>query len=947
MAAVGQSPGWNAAEAAAALLAGGTASGLPLDSVQRLALGWALKDACYAAWASDPAQAVAAALALGQLAAADPALPELDAVSAWTAGIADLTRGAMTEAVAALDRAAAVFHRLGQAQHAAQTQVPKIMALSMLGRQDAAAACAEQTLQAFTAQGDHASAAKVSLNLGSLHMHRDAYAPAARHYREAAVLFARGGQMQHSVMADIGLADAHTAQGQFDEAEHMYARARLRAGHHALPVLSAIVDESMALLELARGRLQPALDGLERARRGYEALAMPQHLAVAEKQLADAYLELRLLREALALFDAALPRFQALEMLPEQAWTLAQRGRTQALLAQPQAAALTLQRAAGLFAAQGNAVGQAAVALARADLAAAAGDAVLALAQAEAAAAGFGQAMQAEAQLRAEVVCAQARLALGQVVEAGRGFAVCLARARDLRVLAPEVRALCGQGLVARLQHDEAGARAAFEAAIGLFEDQRGALAGDEFRHAFLADHLQPYRELLAMTLDRADAPGADPAAVLQQLERVRARSLGERLAGSIAPDADPDVPALRGRLNWLYRRLRKVLDDAGESQFLVDELRSTERELLERVRRQRLGGSGGSDGPGGPQVVAGDTGLDLAGLRTALGPCDALVEFGVSGDELFACIVRSDGVHLVRRLAAWPDVLQAVQSALFQMDTLRHGIAPVARHLPHLERRALQRLQHLHALLWAPLDAFVVGCTRVLVVPHAQLAALPFAALHDGRRFIGESLQLAAVPSARVALHGLCHPANVPGRVLALGESTNLPHAGAEARQVADLFADSLCLIDEGATLDALRAAAPAADVIHLACHAQFRSDNPLFSALHLRDGALTAEWLHGLVLKPAVVVLSACETGQAEQGQGDEMVGLVRAFMVAGAARVVAALWPVDDAVTAQFMAAFYRALSAQAPCAVALQQAQAAVRRAHPHPFYWAGFALQGGW
>lgn len=941
MAPAGQPSGWNAAEAAAALLGGGTDSGSGLEGPQRLALGWALKDACYAAWASDPAQAVAAAQALGQLAAAEPPLPELDAVSAWTAGIADLTRGAMSEAVAALDRAAEGFARLGQAHRAAQTQVPKIMALSMLGRQDDAAACAEHTLLAFTAQGDHASAAKVSLNLGSLHMHRDAYAPAARHYREAAVLFARGGQMQHSVMADIGLADAHTAQGQFDEAEHMYARARLRAQHHALPVLSALVDESMALLELARGRFQPALSGLERARRGYEALAMPQHLAVAEKQLADAYLELRLLPEALALYDAALPRFEALEMLPEQAWTLAQRGRTLALLAQPQAAALVLRQAAALFAAQDNPVGAAAVALARAELAAAAGDAGQALVQAEAAAAGFAQAEQAGAQLRAEVVCAQARLALGQVSAARQAFAACLAQARDLRVLASEVRALCGHGLVARLQHDESGARGAFEAAITLFEDQRGVLVGDEFRHAFLADHLLPYRELLAMTLDPADAATAEPAAVLQQLERVRARSLGERLAGSVAPDADPDVPLLRGRLNWLYRRLRKVLDDAGESQALVDELRATERDLLERVRRQRLGGSGG------PQAVAGDHGLDLAGLHAALGPQDALVEFGVSGDELFACVVRHDGVHLVRHLADWNAVRDAVQSTLFQMDTLRHGSAPVARHLPHLERRALQRLQQLHALLWAPLVAWLAACTRVLVVPHAQLAALPFAALHDGQRFIGERLALAGVPSARVALHGLRHPAVAPVRVLALGESTNLPHAAAEARQVAGLFADSLCLIDEGATLEALRNAAPAADVIHLACHAQFRSDNPLFSALHLRDGALTAEWLQGLVLKPAVVVLSACETGQAEQGQGDEMVGLVRAFMVAGAARVVAALWPVDDAVTAQFMAAFYRALAAQVPCAVALQQAQAEVRQAHPHPFYWAGFALQGGW
>ena len=70
---------------------------------------------------------------------------------------------------------------------------------------------------------------------------------------------------------------------------------------------------------------------------------------------------------------------------------------------------------------------------------------------------------------------------------------------------------------------------------------------------------------------------------------------------------------------------------------------------------------------------------------------------------------------------------------------------------------------------------------------------------------------------------------------------------------------------------------------------------------------------------------MLSACETGLAEHGSGDEMVGLVRAFLVAGAARVLASLWPVDDAVTADFMASFYGALLRRQSPGGALQQAQ----------------------
>ena len=119
------------------------------------------------------------------------------------------------------------------------------------------------------------------------------------------------------------------------------------------------------------------------------------------------------------------------------------------------------------------------------------------------------------------------------------------------------------------------------------------------------------------------------------------------------------------------------------------------------------------------------------------------------------------------------------------------------------------------------------------------------------------------------------------------------------------------------------------------------------MFSALHLTDGALTVEATEALSLKACTVVLSACETALAEQGNGDEMVGLVRAFLVAGAARVLASLWPVDDEITSRFMAHFHGALCEGVTPAASLRLAQAEVMRQHPHPYYWAAFTLHGRW
>jgi tetratricopeptide (TPR) repeat protein len=911
-----------------------------------LAVAWALKDLCYAAWSSDPQRAARAADALRAMcvdASAEPQAREVEALADWTAGIAHLTRGEMDPATQAFDRAAATFRSLGRAEHAVQTQVPKIMALSMLGQYDRATECAEQAQRELVALGDVRSAGKVSLNLGALHVQRGAYAQAAERSREASVLFARAGDHEHSVMADVNMAHALASLGDFNEALRIFARARMRSVAHGFPVLEAIVGGSVALLQLARGQYSEALAGFEASRRKNEQLALPQPLAVSEKQLADAYLELRLLPEALALYEQVLARFQGLNMPAEQAWTLAQRGRTQALLAQPSQAEASFERAAALFVEQGNGGGEAAVSLARAELALTVGDVDKAVGLAARAAQGFVGAGLADGRFRADAVRALGLLCAGSVGPARALFDATLASARELQLLTVQVRCLTGQGLTALALADATGAQAAFEAAVELFEDQRRALPGDELRSAFLSDHLRPYQELLRMALlAHATSPSAERAAgVLQQLDRVRARSLGERLAQGGGGEAPASTQDLRDRLNWLYRRVQRLQDDGESSAALSAELRRAELELLERARRERFAA------PPRERAQAAADEFDVGQLQARLGEADALVEYGVQGDELFACIVTRDGVSLHRHVAPWGEVIDALRAARFQLETLRHGASPVHQHLASLTERAQRRLARLHALVWAPLAGALSHCRRLLIVPHAQLGLLPFAALHDGECALVQRHELAVMPSARLAVRGLGRQTVAPQRTLVLGESSRLPHAAREAQSVVGLFPGGCAYVGAQATIETLVTHAGSADMIHLACHAQFRSDNPMFSALQLHDGALTVERIEALKLRSGMVVLSACETGLAELGSGDEMVGLVRAFLVAGAARVLASLWPVDDEVTALFMTSFYAALCCGQAPAAALRLAQNDVMRQHPHPFYWAAFVLHGGW
>jgi CHAT domain-containing protein len=291
--------------------------------------------------------------------------------------------------------------------------------------------------------------------------------------------------------------------------------------------------------------------------------------------------------------------------------------------------------------------------------------------------------------------------------------------------------------------------------------------------------------------------------------------------------------------------------------------------------------------------------------------------------------------------------VQSALHSLRLQLDTMRHGQLRLQRHLPLLAQRTQTWLRRLHQLVWQPLAARLQACSRVLIVTHGALGALPMGALHDDRRSLAEQHELAFAPSARLAQRGLAWRPAAMRRVLALGESSRLPHAAREAQAVAALWPEGQALVGADAIAAALRQLGEPLDVIHLACHAQFRTDNPAFSSLVLHDGPLAAEAIESLRLPGAVVVLSGCETALHDGAAGDEAFGLTRAFLVAGAARVMASLWAVDDETTAQSMADLHAGLRAGLNPAAALRQAQLAVRERHGHPFYWAAFTLTGGW
>ncbi len=143
----------------------------------------------------------------------------------------------------------------------------------------------------------------------------------------------------------------------------------------------------------------------------------------------------------------------------------------------------------------------------------------------------------------------------------------------------------------------------------------------------------------------------------------------------------------------------------------------------------------------------------------------------------------------------------------------------------------------------------------------------------------------------------------------------------------------------------------------VHLACHGIIDLDRPMHSALALTkkapdDGMLTVTEVFATKVPADLVVLSACQSGRGTIYQGEGIVGLTRAFMYAGAPRVICSLWKVDDDATRALMIEFYRLWKGGKKgkgisAAAALKQAQAFVagHEEWKHPWYWGAWVLWG--
>lgn len=246
--------------------------------------------------------------------------------------------------------------------------------------------------------------------------------------------------------------------------------------------------------------------------------------------------------------------------------------------------------------------------------------------------------------------------------------------------------------------------------------------------------------------------------------------------------------------------------------------------------------------------------------------------------------------------------------------------------------------LAYLHECLVEPVAELLVGRRMLLLIPHGPLHHVPFGALEDpdGRPLLaGDGPALALAPSATILLrNALARPSAAGAGLAAFGYNhageRALTYAEAEAALAAQLLGGRAWTGPQPKS-DQLFAEAAGARLLHIACHADYDPVDPLATVLHLGVGdALSARTIiERLQLHCDLVTLSACTSGLSKVASGDELLGLPRALLYAGAPAVICTLWEADDRVALLVAYHLYEELRAGAGPAEALRTAVAAVR------------------
>ena len=843
-------------------------------------------------------------------------------------------------------QAAALFEAEGDEEEFARTLSGSIQPLLLLGHYDQALAAADRARGLFVKQGNTLRLARLDINIGNVYHRQDRFAEALvyyeRAYNELVVHYDAEGMA--AVMSNLPL--CYMNLNEFPRALEMYQKARQHCEQRGMPILVAYADYNIAYLYFLRGDYGRAIQMLREAAQSGKIANDAYQIALCSLDLSEIYIEVNLIPEASQLAREANAHFQQLGFGYEAAKALVFAAIAASRQGQAFEGIKLFSTAKELFIRDKNYIWPSLIDLYQALVLFNEGRLFEARQLCVAARDFFGPSAMRSKAVLAELLLVRIALRMNDAAIARRHSEAALQQVHKTEspMLTYQAEVLMGE--VERATGNPDLAYECYRRAREALEMLRGSLRGEELKIAFFQNKLEVYENLVELSLTAARLEEA-----FEYVELAKSRSLTDRLMKPVHVPSETDtgqsdlvrsIRNLREELNWYYNLIeREQLKPEEHSperiQKLEREARTHEDDLMRALHEATLDEASQA---GLPIPSA----LSLEKIRSLLPADTALIEYFRIQDRDIACVLSRDDLQ-IRPVTVESRVKKMLQLFQFQLAKFRLDPQYVAGFQDLMLESTQGHLASLYQELIAPI-ADLLEAKHLVFAPHGLLHHIPFHALFDGEAYLTDKFSISYAPSASV--YALCCEkiVNVSGGSLVLGVAdAQAPLILEEVQALSTILPNAKTFVGEAASEAILRSLGPTSRIIHIATHGYFRQDNPMFSSIRLGDSYLSLYDLYHFKLPAELVVLSGCATGRNTVTPGDELMGLVRGLLQAGAQSLMLSLWDVHDASTRDFMIAFYSRLAQGWTKPLALQAAMAEIRKSYPHPYYWAPFALIG--
>ena len=846
------------------------------------------------------------------------------------------------EAIPYYELAISGYESRGQHAFAARRlRIGYVNALMLTGRYDDALNAARTAEYWLKESGDMEGYAKLCTNLANLHQRLDQYQQSCDYYARALAVFEASGDRQAVAMIYQNLGYPLGRLDRFDEAEAAYERAEQLAAELGMLELGAQARYNRAYLSFLRGRYSEALQSFSRVRTHFKGLGSILHFALCDLDEAEIYLQLNIAADAATLAQSASQQFKSIGMVYEEAKAMAYHGVALTQMQRFTEALEVFKDAQKKFESEGNEYWVGVLDLYRADVHLELRRYWEAHSLAIRAKERFEALQIPSRRLLSLVILGRIALSMDDTTSAENHMSQVPLIAEQSRT--PLLRfpyyVLCAQ--IAERKQEWAKAEEHFRMAAQDLETHQSRLNHDDLKVTFLRGRHQVYESLVRLALDSSENPVEK---AYSWCERSKSRGLVELLSQhmpSVQLRGEPSllrrVHRLREELNLQYIK-SKPETKANLSAPDFEALTMKEQELARTLREVAMHD---------PEYVSlqQTSPLELAEVQAFIPDRTTLVEYFSTRDEVIAFVISRNDARVFRRLVPTGRLRSLHERLAFQLEKFFMGKDYVHEH----SQRILEGTQrHLNALYAALIQPFIdrIETPHITIIPHGMLHFLPFHAFFDGNQYLIDRFEVSYAPSASVLRYCVENPEITGATPLIVGVADELvPLVDDEVRKLGTLFPEGRLLSGEDATRAAFSDAAQSASFIHVATHANFRQDNPMFSSFKLADGYVTALDLFSMDCRTNLVALSGCQSGLAEISGSDDLLGLVRGFLYAGARSLLLSLWSVNDESTMALMSEFYKEWQQGANKAQALQSAMRSVRETFPHPFHWAPFILAG--